>query len=33
VRFFNPGSLGYGKSFGVIEIKDGQVLTNIAYLK
>ena len=33
VRFCNPGSLGYGKSFGVIEIKDGQVLTNIAYLK
>ena len=33
VRFFNPGSLGYGKSFGVIEIKNGQVLSNIAHLK
>lgn len=33
VRFFNPGSLGYGKSFGVIEVKDGQLLSNIAYLK
>ena len=31
--FFNPGSLGYGKSFGVIEIKNGQVLSNIAHLK
>ena len=33
VRFFNPGSLGFGKSFGVIEIKDGQILSNIAHLK
>ena len=33
IRFFNPGSLGYGKSFGVIEVKDGTVLTNIAHLK
>ena len=33
VRLFNPGSLGYGKSFGVIEIKNGQVLTNIAHLR
>ena len=33
IRFFNPGSLGYGKSFGVIDVKDGQVLTNIAHLK
>lgn len=33
VRYFNPGSLGYGKSFGVIEVKDGQVLSNIAHLK
>ncbi|MBQ9679650.1 MAG: metallophosphoesterase [Ruminococcus sp.] len=33
IRLFNPGSLGYDKSFGVIEIKDGQVLTNIAHLK
>ena len=33
IRFFNPGSLGFGKSFGVIEIKDGQVLSNIAHLK
>ena len=33
VRLFNPGSCGYGKSFGVIEVKNGQVLTNIAYLK
>ena len=33
IRLFNPGSLGYEKSFGVIEIKDGQVLSNIAYLK
>lgn len=33
IRFFNPGSLGFGGSFGVIEIKDGQVLSNIAHLK
>ena len=33
VRLFNPGSCGFGKSFGVIEVKDGQVLTNIARLK
>lgn len=33
IRLFNPGSLGYDKSFGVIEIRDGQVLTNIAHLK
>ena len=33
IRFFNPGSLGFGKSFGVIEVKDGQVLSNIAHLK
>lgn len=33
IRYFNPGSLGYGKSFGVIEIKNGQVLSNIARLK
>lgn len=33
IRLFNPGSAGYGKSFGVIEVKDGQVLTNIAHLK
>lgn len=33
IRLFNPGSLGFGKSFGVIEVKDGQVLSNIAYLK
>jgi putative phosphoesterase len=33
IRLFNPGSLGYEKSFGVIEIKDGQVLSNIARLK
>lgn len=33
IRFFNPGSLGYGKSFGVIEVKDGQVLSNIAHLR
>lgn len=33
VRLFNPGSAGYGKSFGVIEVKDGQVLSNIAHLK
>ena len=33
IRFFNPGSLGYGGSFGVIEIKDGMVLSNIAHLK
>lgn len=33
IRLFNPGSLGYDKSFGVIEIKNGQVLTNIAHLK
>ena len=33
VRLFNPGSCGYGKSFGVIEVKDGQVLSNIARLK
>ena len=32
IRLFNPGSLGYEKSFGVIEIKDGQVLSNIARL-
>lgn len=33
LRLFNPGSCGYGKSFGVIEVKNGQVLSNIAYLK
>lgn len=33
IRLFNPGSLGYGKTFGVIEVKDGMVLTNIARLK
>ena len=33
IRFFNPGSLGYEGTFGVIEVKDGQVLTNIARLK
>ena len=33
VRLFNPGSAGYGKSFGVIEVRNGQVLTNIAHLK
>jgi len=33
VRLFNPGSCGYGKSFGVIEVKNGQVLSNIARLK
>ena len=33
VRLFNPGSLGYGKTYGVIEVKDGQVLSNIAQLK
>ena len=33
VRLFNPGSLGFGKSFGVIEVKDGQVISNIARLK
>ena len=33
VRLFNPGSAGYGGSFGVIEVKDGQVLSNIAHLK
>ena len=33
VRLFNPGSAGYGRSFGVIEVKDGQVLSNIAHLK
>lgn len=29
----NPGSCGYGRSFAVIEVKDGQVLANIAHLK
>ena len=29
----NPGSCGYGKSFAVIEVKNGQVLANIAHLK
>lgn len=29
----NPGSCGYGKSFAVIEVHNGQVLTNIAHLK
>ena len=33
VRLFNPGSCGFGKSFGVIEVKNGQVLSNIAHLK
>lgn len=33
VRLFNPGSLGYDGSFGVIEIKNGQVLSGIAHLK
>ena len=33
VRLFNPGSCGFGKSFGVIEVKNGQVLSNIARLK
>lgn len=33
IRFFNPGSLGFGGSFGVIEVKDGMVLSNIAHLK
>ena len=33
VRLFNPGSLGYGNTYGVIEVKDGQVLSNIAQLK
>ncbi|WP_407382547.1 metallophosphoesterase [Ruminococcus sp.] len=32
VRFFNPGSLGYDKTYGVIEVKDGQVLSNLATL-
>lgn len=33
IRLFNPGSASYGKSFGVIEVKNGQVLSNIAHLK
>ena len=33
VRLFNPGSLGYGKTYGVIEVKDGQVLSNLAVLQ
>jgi len=33
IRLFNPGSAGYSKSFGVIEVRNGQVLSNIAYLK
>lgn len=33
IRFFNPGSLGYNESFGVIEVKNGEVLSNIANLK
>ena len=33
LRLFNPGSAGYGRSFGVIEVKDGQVLSNIARLE
>ncbi len=33
VRLFNPGSIGYGKTFGVIEIQNGQVLSNLAVLK
>ncbi len=33
IRLFNPGSAGYGKSFGVIEVKDGMVLSNIAHIK
>lgn len=33
VRLFNPGSLGYDRTYGVIEVKDGQVLSNIAQLK
>ena len=33
VRLFNPGSCGFGKSFGVIEVKNGQVLSNIARVK
>ena len=32
IRFFNPGSLGFGGTFGVIEVKDGQVLSSIARL-
>ncbi len=33
LRLLNPGSCGFGKSFAVIEVKNGQVLSNIAYLK
>ena len=33
IRFFNPGSLGFNESFGVIEVKNGEVLSNIANLK
>lgn len=33
VRLFNPGAVGYGGSFGVIEVKGGQVLSSIAHLK
>ena len=33
VRLFNPGSAGFGMSFGVIEVKNGQILSNIARLK
>ena len=33
VRLFNPGSCGFFKSFGVIEVKDGQVLSNLARAK
>lgn len=33
LRLFNPGSIGYEKSFGIIEVKDGQVLSNISRVK
>lgn len=34
VRLLNPGSCGnYGATFGVVETKDGQMLTNVTHLK
>lgn len=33
LRLFNPGAAGYDRCFGVIEVKDGQVLSNLARLR
>ena len=32
VLFFNPGSAGYSKTYGIIEVKNGQVLSNVTHI-